>query len=643
MSRPSDETVLASLAILKVDLDEGVRDYIGYLETLVLDLLSRHKPDPAVAAVIAQMFQAEYGLRLPDQGIQLVLRRLAKRKYLERKDNLYHIVKELPASDMQPRRAEAEAAIDEVFSRLRQFASETFGAEWSVSDASRALLGFLNIFGVDYIRAYVFRTATPRIEETLPKVQFIVGKFIGLVHQSEPQLFDKIMILVKGQLYANALICPDLESIEKDFRRVTFYVDTPLVLDAIGLQGAIRQDAAAELITLVSKLKGKFAVFRHTMDELDAILEFVEQNIDRPEVSNNRVLQHLRSQGVKRGELALMRGHLEEHLQNAGLRVVSTPKYVETYNIDEAGFEAALKDELTYRSARAAAYDVNSIRSIFVLREGTVPRRLEDCKAVFVTSNAGLARIAFEKGKEQNSAREVSSVITNYSLSNVAWLKAPLGAPNLPEKETLAACYAAMEPSAGLLTKYLQEIDRLRKKGTLTADDHALLRVSGIATDELMNLTLGDEDAFGSSSVPQILERVRTNLVAKQLDILQAERVSHRSTKKVKATLERQTSTAQSRIYWVSRSIARVGLLLMSILSLGVLTIASFASVILTTPWIAENDLWTTVVNGVVLLGVAWAILSGFSGTSVLGVLRALEASIEKKVYGALKTWLLGE
>jgi uncharacterized protein (UPF0335 family) len=641
--RPSHQRALASLAILKVDLDEGVRDYIGYLETLVLDLLARHKPDPVIAIEIAQMFEAEYGLRLPEQGIQLVLRRLARRKYLRKSEHLFHVVGELPATDMQSRRATAAAAIDEVFEKLRANVRESYGIEWSIPDASRALLGFLNIFGIDYIRAFVFRTATPRVPERASKTQFIVGKFIGEAHQNEPTLFDKIMILVKGQMYANALICPDLESIEKDFRRVTFYFDTPLILNALGLQVAVRQEATREITTLIARLKGKVAVFQHTIDEVDGVLEFAEQNIDRTDIPSGRVLSHLRAKGIKRGDIALIRGHLEDQLKQIGFAKAPTPRYVERFNIDEAGLEQALKDELTYRSARGAAYDVNSIRSIFALREGQIPKRLEDCKAVFVTSNSGLARIAFEKGQDQNSAKEVSSVITDYSLGNVAWLKAPLGAPDLPEKETLAACYAAMEPSAELLAKYVAEIDRLREKGTLTSDDHALLRVSGIATDELMNLTLGDEEAFGAASVPQILERVRTNLVAKQLDVLRAEREAHQSTILMKDQLAQRSSRAEAKLFWISEKIAKVSLVVVSAVAIATIVIGAFASTILTTPWMIQSTALTSLVNGATIVAVGWGIVSGYNGMSLLELARAIEERIRRLIFGALKSWLVGD
>ena len=66
-------------------------------------------------------------------------------------------------------------------------------------------------------------------------------------------------------------------------------------------------------------------------------------------------------------------------------------------------------------------------------------------------------------------------MITDFTLANTAWLKAPMGAPAVPTTQLLAFSYAALEPSTEFLGKYLKEIDRLEAQGTITERDHQLL------------------------------------------------------------------------------------------------------------------------------------------------------------------------
>ena len=99
-------------------------------------------------------------------------------------------------------------------------------------------------------------------------------------------------------------------------------------------------------------------------------------------------------------------------------------------------------------------------------------------------------------------------MISDFSLANVAWLKAPMGAPSIPKTQLLAMSYAALEPSGALLDRYLKEVNRLEEKGVITERDHLLLRSSHLAYDELMHLTLGEDAALTTETVKETLERV---------------------------------------------------------------------------------------------------------------------------------------
>lgn len=635
-------TTLISLAILKVDLDEGFRDYIGYFENFVVSLLRKHELDPIVAEEVAILFQAEYGLRVPERGMQLVLRRLVKRKHLKRKNRRYHVVGKLPSIDLQAKRAAAREHIEAVFRKLRIYAESNFGMKWTDSEASIALLNFLRKFSVDCIRAYVYSTALPELPERNKRDEVIVSRFIRDLYDSKDPTFESVVILVKGQMYANALICPDLESIEKNFKRVTFYFDTPVVLSALGFQANADVAATRELMRLLVRLKGRLEIFSHTVSEIDTVLEYAENNIDRP-TSSGRVVGHFREVGMKRGDIALFRGKLNEEIAKRGFRVRSTPKYIHDYQIDESGLEEKLREAISYSGTRGAEYDANSVRSIFVLRRGTVPRRLEDCRAVVVTDNSKFAETAFEHGKDQNSAREVSSVITDYCLANVAWLKAPLGAPHLPEKETMAACYAALEPSAPLWRKYLAEVDSLREKGSITADDHALLRVSGIGRNELMRLTIGNEKAFGANSVPQIMNRVKTSLVAEQIDALDQAKEDQADLLDQKQGLEARITKTSAKLYWASGRIASLLTAILLIFAFALLGIASFASAILARSWVQGSPFVTALIHAIVVIIVISRAVGWYYGRSLRSIARATHNRIHSRIYTMVKSWLLVE
>jgi hypothetical protein len=78
----------------------------------------------------------------------------------------------------------------------------------------------------------------------------------------------------------------------------------------------------------------------------------------------------------------------------------------------------------------------------------------------------------------------------------------------------MAACYAALEPGPALWNRYIAEIDKLRSLGTMSADDHQLLRHSQPARSVLMNPTGGSVPAFSATTVDDILERMRADMRA---------------------------------------------------------------------------------------------------------------------------------
>lgn len=647
-------STLTSLAILKVNIDEDERDYIDYLATFILHVLKIHAPDPVTDESVSKSLLEDFGLNVPLRGIQIVLRRLARKKYIKKgQDHTYHVEQSLPHVDLNEKRLKATREISRVYNTISKYAKDKFNVQWTDSKIENTLLAFLDNFGVDYLRSYVFKTALPTMPDTVPKDQFIISNFIHDSYESSDPIFESIYIIVKGQMYANALVCPDLESLEKKFNNLTFYIDSPVILNILKLQGTLEYISTSELFNLIKHLRGRIAVFDHTIEELKNILVAVELNMESPS-AEGRVIREVRNAGIKKSDIILIREQIDDRLKKFGINIVPTPPYKINFQISEQELQDAVEDEIIYRNPNALKYDINSIRSIYVLRKGLVPIRLEDSRAIFVTSNVRLAKAAYRVGRNHTSTKEVSSIITDYSLTNVAWLKAPLGAPELPKTELLSTCYAAMEPSKPLWAFYLKEMELLLKSGTISVDDHAVLRCSPIATKELMNMTLGEERALTGGSIKDILRRVKeslteekdrelaelkvenNNMISDVMKQKSEELAIGRSALEIerlkKEKLEKEQKELYSNLYWLSDKLARNTTLIFKIILFPVLLFASYASTSLTTPYVVSSFILTSVANVAVFIGIAWGFLNLYCGLSV----KSLSVDIEKK----LRSWI---
>jgi len=541
-------STLTSLAMLKVNIDRG-QDYLDYLRPFILQVLVDHNPDPVTDRVIRDFLRLQFGLEIPDRAVQVVLKRLSKTYPLTRASGVYRITGTIPDPGVAAEKAQAVRHIDAVVAGLIEFSKSTARPLDTPDLAVAAICTFLAEFDVQCLRAFLRGTAIPGTDQKHGIDLVLVSEYVLNLQRTNPERFHSFLILMQGHMLANALLCPDLHSAPATYNAVAFYLDTPLLVQQLGLEGEPKRAAIDSLIDLLINLGGTVAAFSHSRDELERVLRGAAENVDSLSGRGSVILEARRSHKTK-SDLLLLVGQIDERLAAARIAVKETPRYVGAFQIDESAFAQALQDEVEYFNPRAKDFDINSVRSIYALRKGAAPFVLEKSKAVLVTSNSGFARAAYQYGQRHEESREVSSVITDFSLANMAWLKAPMGAPSLPMTEVLAFAYAALRPSKGLLAKFLEEMDKLEKQGRISARDHQLLRSSTLAQEELMRLTLGDEAALTEESVTETLRRISSEIKSEESEKLSAEQRQHRETQGRLAALIGEREALQQREFW---------------------------------------------------------------------------------------------
>jgi hypothetical protein len=510
----SSVATLTSLAMLKVRRDHEGTDYLDYLLPFVASTIAESNAATVTASDVQRQLKSRFGLTIPLRPVELVLTRLAKQGCLAREFRTFKVLGALPTDGFDMRRAEGARRLRIVVNHLLAFA-ETQGAAWNDEQAIDAFIRYLGRYSIECLKAYAAGSALPDVAKGGAVATYIVNAFIRNAHDHSTELFEDIMVFVESQMLSNALICNDLQANASRFGDVTFFLDTPLLIGLLGLDGPEPEALHVELMQLIKNLKGRVAVFGHTLEELDQVLTGCIQRFSSP-AARSRIILYYRRAGRTATDLEMVRATIDDRLRDLRITVVPTPKHVVQFQIDESALDDAIGDEIEYFTVRALHYDVESIRSIFTLRQGHHHASLERSKAVLVTSNAALARVAYRFGHEHESTREVSTVITEMSLATIAWLKAPMGAPNLPRLEVLSACYAAMKPSRALFEKFIGEVGRLRQAGKINISQHELLRCSVNAHDELMRLTMGDDSRFSGHTVAEVIESVEREIAGKE-------------------------------------------------------------------------------------------------------------------------------
>lgn len=540
-------STLTSLAMLKVEIDHG-GDYLNYLKPFISQVLYDKKPELITDSGISDLIKEHFGLEIPARTVQIILKRLVKDGALHRESGTFHI-KKLENPDISIRKNEAQRHINSVVSGLISYAKKLGHNSLNEEKAVTAICSFLSEFDIPCLKAYLRGTAIPAITTQRPTDIVLVSEYVLHIQEHDLARFDNFIVLLQGHMIANALLCPDLQNAPKTYNGITFYLDTPLLITILKLDDEHKNRATKETITLLKHLGARIAAFAHSREELERVITGAANYIDDPKARGS-IVRVARSRELKKSDLLLSASNIDPELQAAGIEIIETPRYVQDFQIDESAFETVLDDEISYFNDRAREYDINSVRSIYVLRGKINPHSLEKCVAALVTSNSAFSRAAYTYGRTHGNSSDVSSVITDFSLANLAWLKAPMGAPEIPTSELLAYAYAAKQPSKHWLEKYIAEIEKLEKTGKISTRDHQLLRSSVLAQDELMKLTLGEESALQEESITQTLNRVTSEIKLEELKNTQQER-------KLKIEIQQRLEEAntrnrkiEERIYW---------------------------------------------------------------------------------------------
>jgi hypothetical protein len=464
--------------------------------------------------------------------------------------------------------------------------------------------------------------------------RFIAAAYITHLEETRSPRLRDLSAIAQGYMLANVLYLPDAGQTLKRFRDTDIYFDTPFLIYALGYNGSGRQAPARELLTLLYSTGANLKCFSHTRDEIKGALEACAGHVRRgPDAALRgpalETVQHFLAEGFTASDVELLAAQLERSLQAVHVRVVEAPSYQKhEHVIDEAGLAEELRQgERPYREG-ALEKDVASIAAIVRARAGRTTTSIEDSAAVFITTNLRLVRVVRESFARESSGYSVPPCVSDYSLTNLLWLKRPTAAPNLPIQRLMADSYAALQPDEELWSAFEVEAKKLRDQATITPDDYYDLRYSLTAKAELMEVTGGDVEAIAQGTVLEVLKRVQAHREEVARDQVAAEleqaRAGQAAAEAKVSAHEAQLLTQRSGLHLRSQRIARWVARILFLVLLVVLGIGAWAS----SPW-GLTSLSGSVVGHALSILAATFLLAGLISVVVGGTARDFVRSAE--------------
>ncbi len=536
-----------SLAVLKTNWESGKSDYIDNFKPFVICCLECSEKKELCLSEITSCIEEKFGLKMPDNSIKTILRRLTRKKEVSLNDGMYSLLKETNIKEkLELSTQEFLRHYNAVISALTDFALNEGIDGWDNEKSESELLFVLKDYTFSLLNTALKGSPLPEISKESDTDRYIVSKFIGNIHDESPDLFSYLETVLKGSMLTNALAFSDLSSIKKKIKNLSIYLDTNFILSLLGKQGEEEFEACNAIIDLCIELGVDLKCFAHTQDECISVMRTVAIKLRNGDRSGYGPLYlNCLKKGTTAGDLDLEILSLDKNLKKLKIKIDNEQVINNYQDYDEAELEDILKDNIYYRedNENALIRDIRSIQGINNYRKGKCYLSFEDCRSIFLSTNTRLCVAANKFAKNSNKDLCVPQVMTDSMVANLLWLKNPNIAPDLPEKELMSRAYSGMQPSGELWRKYLDQVKKLKDDNKIDEDDLILLTHSNVISNELMDLTKGDPSNINDDLIPEGLQRVKAAMVnEKDIELTQEKHKRFWLEKSVERNCERRAS-----------------------------------------------------------------------------------------------------
>lgn len=453
-------------------------------------------------------------LNFPHAVINIIINKLKKDGKIEQKDNKYSL---LPKSkreveDFKRRMNNAEFETKEVMQSLMNYLKNHTSLKINYNNVKTALASFLDKNG--YIIYNNFEPSKQRVKNG-DTLQFFIGKFIENEYNLSSNIFQLLINIIEGLLLSNVIYLQiDINNIT-NLEKLNCYFDSPFLLRLIEFKTHEDNESAKELVELLKNQGAKIKCFRHSFNEVQAILK---NYIDNKNIGlNGKTLEALDLEDYNDIELNEIYLNLENIFEQYGITIEETPDY-EKENYKNNKYEDVI-DEKKLRDILLSRYndknikdividnDINSVSAITRLRKGKRVQKLEDCNSIFVTSNYDI-RTSVRQLLNIDEKLEISPVIGDVDLTAIVWLRTLKDNSNLPKDKLIENARAVMKPSPTIIEEFNKSLDKI-KKTKYVKDGNSLqaLIYTTHFSSQLMDEIEGDASNIKPSTIVNLYEK----------------------------------------------------------------------------------------------------------------------------------------
>jgi len=516
---------LVTVAMLSAFLKKENKEYLDIITPFILRLLPKKQGEKVDKSKIMQDLCSEYGFEdMPMNVLVLILSRLSRYKVgiLHKENGEYYVKKVFDSTEFDNKRLRMKELIESVLdSLIKFFDSNTSYKSITREEAKNRFILFLNYYGysiikdIDELKSITIHTDVNN---------YHVARFILDEYKNDTAVFHSILEIIKGFLVYKSIYFFSTQqkiAINSKLKGTVVYFDTRLLIYALGYNREEDKLATRELIRLIKENGGEVKTFSHIKDEVAGILtKFAKDKDSR----NSLSLDYLNTNNYDEVDVIRLRDALTTNLKVIGIEVVDVPEYgcVQEHDVKDKGFLdlQELKDRLNENFRKIGKFpkdtsienDIDSISAISRIRGKSRSCSVEDCKAIFATTNLIILKTLHELYHERFYRGEICFAITDVDLTSILWLKSFDKPTNLPCLKLLENAYAACCPSPEVMNSFVEKVNQLEKEGKVSVEEALLMRSQHSIKQDIVELSENNPDKITPDLIIKVKERLVNDL-----------------------------------------------------------------------------------------------------------------------------------
>ena len=499
--------------------------------------------------IVQKHFESEFGYKNTSvYVIQKILNRNSAKFKKDKGDYILSVNLDSDVQEFESRRIEGKKQREVVIQSLSEWLSKRVSTKYQDNAplTERALVHFFRERGI-------LASEGNDSLETIPlknnEEDYYIAQFIIRESKTDSLVYKYISDMVTGFFISTAYSLQALNGNIKTakFQKTRVYLDTRIVLRCLGLSSDEENKAAKELIQMIRDKGAQIVCFYHNYMEVSSILKAFYHNLEKGgSAKEGFTLEALVKEDATVDDVKSLVSTLKAKMKANGIEVEDSPTKEYCSDGEDNSYAFIKEDELGdqlkefvgYKDEKPLKNDIDSIASVYYIRNGVPTTRIEESKALFLTPNIKLSKTAnsFLFSNKYYTADEVSGIVSDLDLASIMWIKTYSVDSTFPQLKLLENAVAALRPSQSFLNALDTQLDKYKRDGDIDEEYAEAIRMDHYAIEEITRMTCGMESKITKEVVKEahenMVQRIRKE-VEEEVKQTQENTIEDQANKKV--------------------------------------------------------------------------------------------------------------